>query len=215
MEAMARTNQADRPGLKILAIGGGVLLVAQAIATAATEQNEKYAGSTGDVLSDGLLAAGLLLTLAGLEALRRTLSARMGALAIGGQLALLISIVATMAAGREALDIVFVIGALAWLVGLIGIAVTAGRSGDRNWRPALPLPLAAIAALGFADAGGAVLLALVWLALAVRLGADGRPGAVSASPPQSRSFLRAGAARNRGGGSENRQGRPQPTEENR
>ena len=166
------TNQADRSGLKVLAIVGGVLLVAQAIATAATEQNEKYAGSTGDVLSDGLLAAGLLLTLAGLEALRRTLSATMGALAIAGQLALLISIIATMAAGREALDAVFVVGTLAWLVGLIGIAITAG-SGDRNWRPALALPVAGIAALGFADAGGAVLLGLVWLVLAVQPGADG------------------------------------------
>lgn len=174
MEAMAMTKETGRASLKTVAIGGGILLVVQAVAAAATEQSEKYAGSTGDVLSDGLLAAGLLLTLAGLEALRRALSARMGALAIAGQLALVISVVATMAAGGEALDVVFVIGTLAWLIGLIGIAVVAGRSGDRHWRPALALPLAGIAALGLADSGGVVLLGLVWLVLAARLGAGAR-----------------------------------------
>ncbi len=180
MEAMAMRTQAARPGLRALAIGGGILFVAQAVAAAVTEQNEKYAGSTADVLSDGLLAAGLLLSLAGLDALRRMLSARMATVAIGGQLALLISIAGTIAAGREALDALFVVGALVWLVGLVGIAVAVGRSGERRWRPSLALPLAGIAALAFADTGGAVLLGLLWLVLAPRLG--GEQPAVVARP---------------------------------
>jgi hypothetical protein len=56
---------AVRPGVRMLTTFGAVVLVAQGVAAAATEQNTKYAGSTGDALSDGLLAAGLLLTLGG------------------------------------------------------------------------------------------------------------------------------------------------------
>lgn len=168
MEAMAINSAAVRPGVRMLTTIGGVVLVAQGVAAAATEQNTKYAGSTGDALSDGLLAAGLLLTLGGLEALRRGLSRRMAAAAMVGQVALLISILATVAAGREALDAVFVAGAVAWLVGLIGIAIAAARSRERLWRAAIALPLAGLAALAFQDAGGAALLGLVWLVLSAR-----------------------------------------------
>lgn len=168
MQAMTVDRTASRPSVRMLTTVGGVVLVAQGVAAAATEQNTKYAGSTGDALSDGLLAAGLLLTLAGLEALRRVLSRRMGAAAIVGQVALLISILATMAAGREALDAVFVIGTLVWLVGLIAIAIAAARTGERSWRAAIALPLAALAALAFQDAGGGALLGLVWLVLSAR-----------------------------------------------
>ena len=181
MEAIGMRGGASTAGLAKAAIGGGVLLMAQAVAAAVTEQNEKYAGSTADVLSDGLLAAGLLLTLAGLEALRRALSAGMATLALAGQLALLISIAATIAAGREALDPFYVVGALTWLVGLIGIAVAAGRSGERRWRAALALPLAGVAALAFADVGGAVVLGLVWPVLAARL--NGVGGATRSERP--------------------------------
>ena len=177
MGAIAMERHATKLGLKALAIGGGVLFVAQAAAAAATEQNEKYAGSSADLLSDGLLAAGLLLSLAGLQALRRMLRARTATLAIGGQLALLISIAATIAAGREALDALFVAGALAWLAGLTGTAVAAARSRDRRWRPALALPPAGIAALALADAGGAALLGLLWLVLTARLRVGGHSAA--------------------------------------
>ena len=168
---------------------GAVVLVAQGVAAAATEQNTKYAGSTGDALSDGLLAAGLLLTLAGLEAVRRALSRRMAAAAIVGQVALLISILATM--GRrtqKALDAVFVVGTLVWLVGLIAIAITAARRRERHWRAAIALPLAGLAALAFQDAGGGALLGLVWLVLRpkhvprARPYEAGRPGRVD--PPK-------------------------------
>ena len=168
MEAMAMHSAATRPAVRMLTTLGGVVLVAQGVAAAATEQNTKYAGSTGDALSDGLLAGGLLLTLAGLEALRRVLSRPMAALAMVGQVALLASILATVAAGREALDAVFVAGTLAWLVGLIGIAVAAARSRERFWQAAIALPLAGLAALAFQDAGGAALLGLVWIVLGAR-----------------------------------------------
>ncbi len=168
MEAMAIDGAAVRPGVRMLTTVGGVVLVAQGVAAAATEQNTKYAGSTGDALSDGFLAAGLLLTLGGLEALRRVLSRRIAAAAMVGQVALLISILATMAAGREALDALFVVGTLVWLVGLIGIAIAPARSRERSWRAAIALPLAGLAALAFQDAGGGALLGLVWLVLSAR-----------------------------------------------
>ena len=168
MEAMAIDRAAVSPGVRMFTAVGGLVLVAQGVAAAATEQNTKYAGSTGDALSDGLLAAGLLLTLGGLEALRRVLSRRMATVAIVGQVALLISILATMAAGREALDAVFVVGTLSWLVGLIAIAIAAARTSERSWRAAIALPLAGLAALAFQDAGGGALLGLVWLVLSAR-----------------------------------------------
>lgn len=168
MEAIAIDRTAVRPSVRMLTTLGAVVLVAQGVAAAATEQNTKYAGSTGDALSDGLLAAGLLLTLAGLDALRRALSRRMAAAAIVGQVALLISILATVAAGHEALDAVFVAGTLVWLVGLIAIAIAAARSRQRIWRAAIALPLAGLAALAFQDAGGGALLGLVWLVLSAR-----------------------------------------------
>jgi hypothetical protein len=151
--------------LGTVAIGGGLLLIIQAVAAAFTDQNESYSGSTGDAVSDVLLGSGLVLTLAALEALRHQLAPRLGALAIAGQAAIVIAIAATVVADREVLDPVYIAGAAAWLVGLIGLAVTAGRSGDARWRPAIVLPLAAFIALGLADVGGAALLGLVWVLL--------------------------------------------------
>jgi hypothetical protein len=168
MEAMTIGQERRKPGLGALAIGGGVILVAQAIAAAVTEQSSRYSGTTGDVLSDGLLAAGLLLALGGLELARRTLAPSTGALAIAGQAAIVVAIAATVVAGREVLDAVYIIGAVAWLVGSIGIAFAAWRSADRRWRPAVALPIAALAALGLADVGGPVLLGLIWLVLGTR-----------------------------------------------
>lgn len=173
MEAMALQRKASIPGVRMLTTIGAVMLVAQGVAAAVTEQNTRYGGSTGDILADGLLAGGLLLTLAGLEALRRVLSPRAAALATAGQIALVVAILATVAAGRELLDGVFIVGTLAWLAGLIGIAVTAARTRERRWRTAIALPLTGLAALAFAEAGGAVLLGLVWLALAIE-GTAGR-----------------------------------------
>ena len=69
----------------------------------------------------------------------------------------------------EALDAVYLAGTVGWLIGSIGIAVAAGRSGDSRWRPALALPLAGLIALGLADAGGAALLGLVWVLLGAAL----------------------------------------------
>lgn len=174
MQAVAVQRKASIPGVRVLTTIGAVMLVVQGVAAAVTEQNKRYAGSTGDVLSDGLLAAGLILTLAGLEALRRVLSSRTAALAMAGQIALVVAILATVAAGRELLDGVFIVGTLAWLVGLTGIAVAAARARQRRWRAALALPLTGLVALAFTDAGGAVLLGLIWLVLAIEGEAVGR-----------------------------------------
>jgi hypothetical protein len=146
-----------------------VVLLAQAVAAAVTEQTDRYSATTGDVLSDALLGAGLLLSLAGLEALRRSLAPRMGALAIAGQAAIVLAIAATIVAGHEALDAVYVVGTVAWLAGMVGIAVAGIRSGQRQWRVAIALPAAGVIALALADAGGAVLLGILWLVLGVSI----------------------------------------------
>ena len=168
MEAMTTRTSVSRASLGRLAIAGGAVLVVQAVAAAATKQNTHYAASTGDALSDVLLGAGLLLALACVEALRRILSPRVGGLAVAGQAALVVSIAATIAAGHEVLDAVYIAGTVAWFAGLVAIAVGAWRSGDRGWWPAIPLPLAALVALALADAGGAVLLGLAFVVLGAR-----------------------------------------------
>ncbi len=170
MEAMAERDEGGRSALGVLAIGGGGLLVTQAVAAAVTKQSTHYSATTGDVLSDGLLAAGLLMALAGLEAARRTFAPRTVALAMAGQTAIVIAILATVAAGSEALNAVYVIGTVAWVAGLVGVAVASARSGDARWRPAIALPVVGLVALALADAGGAVLLGLIWLSLGVRVG---------------------------------------------
>ena len=146
-----------------VAMGGGLLLIAQAVAAAFTEQSASYSGTTGDALSDVLLGTGLILTLAGQEGLRRTLAPRSGALAMAGQTALVIAIAATVAGGRELLDPVYIVGAICLFAGSIGQAVAAARSRDPRWRPMLALPVAAVIALALADTGGAALLGLVWV----------------------------------------------------
>jgi hypothetical protein len=165
MEASTMRRQRTLPTLTGLAALSGVVLVAQAVVAALTDQNDRYAGSTGDALADSLLAAGLLLSLAGLVALRRTLARRTGALAIAGQATIVLAIAVTIAAGRESLDAVYIVGTVAWIVGLLGVAFLALRSHDPRYRPAVALPVAGLLALGLADSGGAVLLGLTWLVL--------------------------------------------------
>jgi hypothetical protein len=176
MEAMVARGASGRAaGLGTLAVGGGILLVAQAVFAALTEQSSypDYAGTTGDAVSDVLFAAGLLVGLAAIEAVRRVLAPRVGVLAMAGQAGLVVASLATVAAGREALVLVYVLGTIAWLTGLVGIAVAAFRSRSNLRLPAIALPAAAFAAVAFTNAGGAVLLGLVWLVLGTRLRATG------------------------------------------
>jgi len=171
MEATIVRRETRRPELGTLALAGAILLLAQALAAAVTQQSgyPNYAGTTGDVLADALFAAGLLVGLAGLEAARRALAPRLGALAIVGQAALVIAILATVAANHDTLGGVYVAGTIAWLTGLVAIAVAAVRSRDALWLPAIALPPAGFSALAIGDAGGAVLLGLAWLVLGTRL----------------------------------------------
>lgn len=169
MEAMAMRSERECSGLGLIVALGGLVLVAQAVAAAVTQQSEKYSGTTGDILSDALLGLGLLVSLAGLEALRRALAPRIGAVAIVGQAAIVVAIGATIAVGHEALDAVYVVGTLAWLTGLMGIAVAAVRSGEARWRPAMALPVVGVLALALVNEGGAILLGVVWLILGVTI----------------------------------------------
>jgi hypothetical protein len=172
MEAMVARGATGRAaGLGTLAVGGGILLVAQAVFAALTEQSSypNYAGTTGDAVSDVLFAAGLLVGLAAIEAVRGALAPRIGVLAMAGQAGLVVASLATVAANREALDLIYVLGTIAWLTGLVGVAASAFRSHSTLRSPVLALPPAAFAAVAFTNAGGAVLLGLVWLLLGARL----------------------------------------------
>jgi hypothetical protein len=148
------------------ALAAGALLIAQGVAAALTRQTETYAPTTGDVLSDGLLAAGLLVALAALDGLRRLTAPRWGVLAMAGQAAIVVAIAASMAAERDILDWLYIAGTVGWIAGQIGMVVAVVRGGRPELRPALALPLASLTALALSDSGGAILLGLTWMVLA-------------------------------------------------
>ena len=86
-------------GLAVVAVVGGVVLLLQAIVAVATSTPDSFTGTTSGYFSDGLSAAGLFLTIAGLIALRlvrATGDGRAGVTAIvlacAGQLGLVVSI---------------------------------------------------------------------------------------------------------------------------
>ena len=86
-------------GLAAIAMVGGAVLLLQAIVAVATSTPDSFTGTTSGYFSDGLSAAGLVLTIAGLIALRlvrATGDGRVGVTAIVlacvGQLGLVVSI---------------------------------------------------------------------------------------------------------------------------
>ena len=170
MEAMTVRRQANA-GLAQLTIVGGALLVIQAIASAFIDQSTNYSATTGDLLSDGLLGAGLLVTLAGLDSLRRTLAPRFGWFALAGQAAITLAIVATIAAAHEVLDGVYIAGTAAWLVGTVAMAVVAARTRGVD-KLVVILPVACVLSLALADTGGALLLGALWIVVGSRLRVD-------------------------------------------
>jgi hypothetical protein len=155
--------------LRRAALATGCLLIAQGVAAALTRQNESYAGTTGDLLSDGLLAVGLIAGLVPLNMVRKRTTPRWGMLAMAGEAAIALAIVATIAAGRDILDGLYIAGTAAWIAGLIAIAVHVVRHRQAELRPAIALPLASLVALALTDAGGAILLGVAWIVLQARV----------------------------------------------
>lgn len=86
-----------------------------------------------------------------------------------GFAAMLVSAVASLAAGGNELGPAFFLGVLASLAGLVALAVVAVRHRDGAWwtAPAIAIGLALSMALG--DQGGGILFGISWAAVALAL----------------------------------------------
>lgn len=169
-------------GRMAVGVGAAILLGAQGVASLAVPPSESnsYSGTTGDLVNNGLFAAGL--TLLGVFLLsRRPARGLVGtgfAVAAVGCLMLAVSTAVTMAAGEERWDIVFIAGfglaELGWLIALFGQRTL----GIATLLPGLVLTLA------FFDSAGGIALGLATLLVAlespVTEGASGEQVSVTA-----------------------------------
>lgn len=150
----------------ILAAIGGGLAVVQAIAALLEAPGETFAGSRADYIADGLWAAALALTLAGLWELRHFKTGRLWQVAtygaLAGQTAIIIAVAATLAAGREVLDALFIGGFAVEVISVLILAVV-----GRSLLLGLLVP-ALVLSLAFFAQGGAAAFGIVWVAISLR-----------------------------------------------
>ena len=149
----------------VVGIGGGLAIV-QAVATVFDPPGESFTGSRADYIADALWAAALAMTLAGFWNLRHVKAGRTWQIAtyaaLAGQTLIAIAVAATLAAGREVLDVLFIAGFAVEVIAVIVLAV-AGRSLMLGLLvPALVLSLA------FFGQGGAAAFGIVWVVISLR-----------------------------------------------
>jgi hypothetical protein len=90
----------------------------------------------------------------------------------GGFAAMLVSAVASLAAGGEALGPAFFLGLLAALGGLAGLTVAALRRRAPGWWTAPMVAVGLVLSIALGDQGGGILFGLAWAAVAVGVRAD-------------------------------------------
>jgi hypothetical protein len=165
MSAEATEQQATR---WLVAGAGGVLAIVQAVAALVYPPSEKFAATGADYLGDGLFVVALALTLAGLWGLRDMTTGRVPHTAAGaalvGQSVIAVLVIATLFAGRDVLEALFIVGFGIEVIGLLVMAIASRRVLVGLLVPALVVTLA------FFSSGGAAAFGLVWLAIAFRRG---------------------------------------------
>jgi hypothetical protein len=159
----------------LTAIVAGAMYIAQALIDLARQPGEVFSALSDQRLEAAFVAA-LLLTLAGLAGIWLRQSARAGHLGtigffvafIGTSLAL-VSALITLAIGRNALELVFVLGLVAALAGttLLGSAIIRAPAFPRWCGAALLIGLPAALLLANYEAG--IILSLGWAGLGYAL----------------------------------------------
>jgi hypothetical protein len=150
---------------------GGVLYALSGIMSLLAPQEEAFDSFT-DYLIEVLFVlalVGTLMAIAGLHILQRERYGRLGAAgsltAFVGHALLLVAAAATTLAGREALDMVFLLGSLAALVGLVLLGATTLRARVLPWWCGVllivGLPLSVVLDVTARGSGG-ILLGMVW-----------------------------------------------------
>ena len=176
----------------IAALIGGVLYVLTSIMSLFTPQEEVFDSFT-DYLIEVLFVlalVGTLVAIAGLHVLQRERYGRLGVAgsltAFVGHALLLVVAATTTLAGREALGIVFLLGSLVALVGLVLLGATTLRARVLPWWCGvlliIGLPLTVFLDIVTGGAGG-ILLGVVWALVGYALLATGS-GAPAQQPSQ-------------------------------
>jgi hypothetical protein len=166
---MTSSNLLRWGGLAAL-IGGGLYVLTGLMSLFAPQQ--EVFGSFTDYFIEVLFVlalVGTLMAIAGLHVLQRERYGRLGAAgsltAFAAHAHLLVAAATTTLAGREALDIVFLLGSLAALVGLVLLGATTLRARVLpGWCGVLlivGLPLSVVLDVTARGSGG-ILLGMVW-----------------------------------------------------
>ena len=155
----------------LAALIGGVLYAVTGIMSLFAPQEEVFNSFTDYLIEVLFVLAllGTLLAIAGLHVLHRERYGRLGAAgsltAFVGHALLLVAAIATTLAGREALDMVFFLGSLAALVGLVLLGATTLRARVLPWWCGAlliaGLPLSVVLDVTARGSGG-ILLGVVW-----------------------------------------------------
>ncbi len=157
------------------AVLAGILYIIQAVMGVVQPQGEVFT-SRYDYLFEAVFVVALLATLVALGGLHIRQSGRTGRLGMASFLAafvgtglLLVSAAATLVAGQNTLDLFFLLGVLASMIGVIlfGISVIRAKVLPRWCGVALMLGLPS--SVLFANIGGGMLLGLTWIALGYAL----------------------------------------------
>jgi hypothetical protein len=167
--AMTSSNPLRWGGLAALI--GGVLYALTGIMSLFAPQEEVFDSFTDYFIEVLFVLAlvGTLMAIAGLHVLQRERYGRLGAAssltAFIGHALLLVAAAATTLAGREALDMVFFLGSLAALVGLVLLGATTLRARVLPWWCGVVLivglPLSVVLDVTARGSGG-ILLGVVW-----------------------------------------------------
>jgi len=165
-------NTPNTRRLAALAIARGMAFIVLAWIGATNPPFHGHLDTTVEYRSDAFLSAALVLTIAGLVALRRLQGAPRGAVetAVAGQLLLLIGVGAGLALGEVPswFAAVGVPGNLLWLIGTV-------RIGRHTWRvrvfprwTAVAIGLTVPAGIVLGEFGGGVLPGVLWIYLGLR-----------------------------------------------
>ncbi len=158
-----------RPLALVAVLGGASYVLSGVVQLASPEQTDPFSRAS-DHFIQGLLALSFLLTLAGFVALHLRQAGNYGGprgwtgfrAAIVGQGAILVSALATLAAGAPTLGAISVLGTFVLLVALALLSVATHKAAILpGWSAYL---VAALAAFVFGEPG-TVAVGLVWIAL--------------------------------------------------
>jgi hypothetical protein len=151
----ARTDTAQTASL-----AGVALLVLTGILCLTTGVHDTFNGDQSDAVVESVWAVALLLApmvLARVARRAEGLRRATAGLVVLGHVAIAAAVLATVVAGHEVWNGVYVAGFAIAVVGVIGFSL-----GARQWRPLVLVP-ALVVALAFFTAGGAIVLGLAWL----------------------------------------------------